>query len=242
MKASIQEKFEQALDELNIRLETKPFNSLFQYYQLLIEANQRMNLTAITDIEAVFIKHFIDSLSILRIFEKLNLKEYLSIIDIGCGAGFPGIPLKITIPQLRLTSVDSTGKKIDFIRHCIEELGLTSCTALKARAEDLAHGSYRESYDLSLSRAVSHLSVLSEYSIPLLKTGGLMIAYKATTAEEELKESSSALKKLHCRLLTVDSFSLPFDGGRRNNLVIKKEKPTDMKYPRAYGQIKNNPL
>lgn len=235
-------KFETALEKLNIRLDPSVSDKLYDYYKLLIEANSYMNLTAITDMEEVFIKHFADSLSLIRVLNDLNLKKDLSIIDIGCGAGFPGIPLKIAIPEIKLTSVDSTGKKIDFIHFCIEKLDLRSAVAIKARAEDLAHGEHRGCYDLALSRAVAKLSFLAEYSLPMLKVGGLMAAYKSITADEEIKEARSALEKLNAEIFMVDRFVLPVEESTRNLVIIKKTGTTDKRYPRTYGQIKSRPL
>lgn len=235
-------KFETALDELGITLNNNISNKLYEYYELLTEANSYMNLTAITEEQDVFIKHFADSLTLLRKLKGFNLKSNFSIIDIGCGAGFPGIPLKIAMPEIKLTSVDSTGKKIEFIRTCIEKLKLKGAVAIKARAEELAHGSYREHFDIAVSRAVARLSILVEYGIPLIRTDGFMVAYKAATAKEELKECESALTALDSELYCVDDFVLPYDNSLRNNIIIRKLKKTDKKYPRAYGQIKKNSL
>lgn len=235
--------FENALDELDIQLNNNISNKLYEYYKLLIEANSHINLTAITDIKDVFIKHFADSLTLLRKLKDLNLKQNFSIIDIGCGAGFPGIPLKIAMPEIKLTAIDSTGKKIDFIHNCIEKLSLKETTAIRTRAEELANNHhYREHFDLAVSRAVAKLSILAECSIPLLRTGGFMVTYKSATAKEELAEAESALTKLNSELYCSDSFILPYDNSFRTNIILKKIKKTDKKYPRSYSQIKNKPL
>lgn len=235
-------KFETALDELGIKLNNNISNKLYEYYELLIEANSYMNLTAITEPEDVFIKHFADSLTLLRVIKDFNLKPNFSIIDIGCGAGFPSIPLKIAMPEIKLTSIDSTGKKIEFIHNCIEKLQLKGAVAIKVRAEELAHSRYREHFDVAVSRAVARLSILAEYGIPLIRTNGFMVAYKAASAKEELKECESTLKALDSKLCYVDNFVLPYDNSLRNNIIIRKLKKTDKKYPRTYGQIKKNPL
>lgn len=234
--------FNEAIGSMGISLDKDITDKLGHFYHMLIEANSYMNLTSITDVNEVFIKHFADSLSILRKYDDLNLKSNLSIVDIGCGAGFPSIPLKIALPNIQLTAVDATSKKVNFINSCIKELGLKNAIAVQARAEELGHSDKREKYDISVSRAVARLSVLSEYCLPLVKPGGYMVAYKAAVFSDELNECRNTFGLLSSELYAVDSFILPVDDSSRSNIIIKKLKPCSGKYPRSNSQIKAKPL
>ena len=207
-----------------------------QFYEDMLEKNQVMNLTGITERREVIVKHYIDSLlptCLLPDFPKPGTR----LLDLGSGAGFPGIPLAIAFPNLQLTLMDSLNKRIVYLTDEIEKLGLQNHTeALHARAEELARqAGQREAYDYCSSRAVARLAVLSEYCLPFVKVGGQMLAYKAGEIEEELSEAQFAIKKLGGTTDQVVSFSLPDDAGKRSLVVIRKIKETPRIYPRKSG-------
>lgn len=204
-----------------------------KYKQMLIEANKLINLTAITDSKEIEIKHFEDSLTVLSYINK-----GLRVLDIGSGAGFPGIPLRIK-KDFDLTMIDSVNKKVKFMNDVIKELDLKNARAIHTRAEDFAKKN-RESFDLVISRAVANLRTLSEYSLPFLKVGGIFIAMKGPKARDEIKEAENALKILGGKLIKVDTFDLY--GNERNNLIIKKVKKTKKIYPRDKNLPKKKPL
>ncbi len=205
------------------------------YYQELISYNEKVNLTAITDYNEVYIKHFLDS--ILPIDEiKLNA----SIIDIGTGAGFPSLPIKIVRPDIKLTMVDSLNKRVTFLNQICKKLNIKS-TNVHSRAEDFAKLN-RERYDIAVARAVARLNTLLEYLLPLVKVGGLVLAYKGTSSIDELDEAKSALSILGGEYVKTLNFNLPNNLGERNVIVIKKVKPTPSKYPRDKNQPKLNPI
>lgn len=207
------------------------------FRKLLLEYNQKYNLTAITDEREVLIKHFYDSLAGEFIFS-----EGVSVIEIGSGAGFPSIPLKIVREDLSFTLVESTGKKCEFLRAAVKELGLKNITVLNARAEDLGKDfSHREKYDICCARAVARLNTLAEYCLPLVKTGGKMIAYKGR-AEEEVKEAKRAICVLGGGKKEQFSYELPEDAGARTLVAVTKEKNTPEKYPRGNGKERKNPI
>ena len=214
-----------------------------QFYEDMLEKNQVMNLTGITERREVIVKHYIDSLlptCLLPDFPKPGTR----LLDLGSGAGFPGIPLAIAFPNLQLTLMDSLNKRIVYLTDEIEKLGLQNHTeALHARAEELARqAGQREAYDYCSSRAVARLAVLSEYCLPFVKGGGQMLAYKAGEIEEELSEAQFAIKKLGGTTDQVVSFSLPDDAGKRSLVVIRKIKETPRIYPRKAGMPTKAPL
>lgn len=214
-----------------------------QFYEDMLEKNQVMNLTGITERREVIVKHYIDSLlptCLLPDFPKPGTR----LLDLGSGAGFPGIPLAIAFPNLQLTLMDSLNKRIVYLTDEIEKLGLQNHTeALHARAEELARqAGQREAYDYCSSRAVARLAVLSEYCLPFVKVGGQMLAYKAGEIEEELSEAQFAIKKLGGTTDQVVSFSLPGDAGKRSLVVIRKIKETPRIYPRKAGMPTKAPL
>lgn len=214
-----------------------------QFYEDMLEKNQVMNLTGITERREVIVKHYIDSLlptCLLPDFPKPGTR----LLDLGSGAGFPGIPLAIAFPNLQLTLMDSLNKRIVYLTDEIEKLGLQNHTeALHARAEELARqAGQREAYDYCSSRAVARLAVLSEYCLPFVKVGGQMLAYKAGEIEEELSEAQFAIKKLGGTTDQVVSFSLPDDAGKRSLVVIRKIKETPRIYPRKAGMPTKAPL
>lgn len=225
---------------LNISLNKNQIEQFYRYYELLIEWNKVMNLTTITDYDEVNEKHFIDSLSIVKILDFLDIK---TVIDVGTGAGFPGIPLKIVFPHLKIVLLDSLQKRVNFLDTVINEIGLNSIITLHGRAEDFARKSeYREQFDLCVSRAVANLSVLSEYCIPYVKKGGIFIAYKSGNMQEELKQSEIAVKVLGGSIENVEKFNLPQSEIERSLILIRKRKSTEKEYPRKAGVPVKNPI
>ena len=214
-----------------------------QFYEDMLEKNQVMNLTGITERREVIVKHYIDSLLPACLLSDFP-KDGARLLDLGSGAGFPGIPLAIAFPALHLTLMDSLNKRIVYLTEEIAKLGLQDHTeALHARAEELARqAGQREAYDYCSSRAVARLAVLSEYCIPFVKVGGQMLAYKAGEIEEELAEAQFAIKKLGAETEQVVSFSLPDDAGKRSLVVIRKVKETARIYPRKAGMPSKAPL
>lgn len=210
----------------------------YRFYEKLIEKNKVMNLTAITEFEEVVRKHFIDSVL------NVDIKNCSRVLDIGTGAGFPGIPLKIMYPDIKITLLDSLNKRVEFLKECVDDLNMTNIECIHARAEDLARkDEYREKYDYVCSRAVSSLSTLAEYSLPYLKTGGIMISYKSGS-KEEIKNAERALKILggdFKNIRTID-FNLPEGDEKRSLIYIRKIKATPGKYPRKAGTPAKDPL
>ena len=233
--------FEKGLEELGIALSQDQKKQFITYYEYLVEKNKVMNLTAITEYEEVILKHFLDSLSIVKVsnFDQNKLAGK-SVIDIGTGAGFPGIPLKIAFPELKITLLDSLNKRVNFLNEVIEMLGLKNVTAVHGRAEDYAkQKEHREKYD---SRAVANLSTLSEYCIPFVKEGGSFISYKSGKIDEELTQAENAVKILGGKVQDVVKFPLMDTDMDRSFVVIKKVKPTAKKYPRKAGLPSKEPL
>lgn len=232
--------FRNDLEELHISLDEKQICQFMTYYELLAEWNQVMNLTAITDFDEVCKKHFIDSLSLIKAY---HVNSPISVMDIGTGAGFPGIPLKIAFPDLNITLLDSLNKRVGFLQTVIENLNLQKIEALHGRAEDFAKkAEYREKYDLCVSRAVSNLSTLAEYCIPYVKKGGCFISYKSEKLIEELKEAEHAVAVLGGRVENQVEFIIPGSDIYRNLLVIRKEKETPLCYPRKAGVPLKKPI
>ena len=212
-----------------------------QYYDRLIEKNKVMNLTAITEREDVILKHFIDSLALAR-YVKLWEKEY-KIIDVGTGAGFPGIPLKIAFPNLQVTLFDSLNKRIKFLQEMIDTLKLKEITAVHGRAEEGARDkNMREKYDFAVSRAVANMAVLSEYCIPFVKVGRYFIPYKTGTVEEEITQGKKAIQILGGKIEKIEKLMLPDSDISRSFVFIKKEKQTPKAYPRKAGTVSKHPL
>lgn len=233
--------FYKDLSELHIVLTDLQVQQFLIYYEMLIEKNKVMNLTAITEFNEVLKKHFIDSLSLVKAYDLHMFPA--SVIDIGTGGGFPGIPLKIAFPHLKVTLMDSLHKRIDFLREVIEELALDGIDAIHGRAEDYAKpGQLREQYDLCVSRAVANLSVLSEYCLPYVKVGGKFISYKSEKITEEMMKAESAIKTLGGRVEEQIAFNLPDSDLFRNLFVVEKCVPTPVKYPRKAGMASKKPL
>ncbi|HEY4553738.1 MAG TPA: 16S rRNA (guanine(527)-N(7))-methyltransferase RsmG [Bacillaceae bacterium] len=228
------------LEQRGIRLDSRQLGQFERYFELLVEWNEKMNLTAITEKEEVYLKHFFDSVS-ASFF--LDLNGPLALCDVGAGAGFPSIPLKICFPDLQVTIVDSLNKRITFLEHLAKELGLTGTSFYHDRAETFAKKSdFREQFDIVTARAVARMSVLSELCLPLVREGGLFVAMKAANASEELKAAEKAIGLLGGKETAVHPFTLPIEESERNIIVVKKGKKTPNKYPRKPGTPNKLPL
>ena len=232
--------FETELKKLGIILTDKQREQFDRYYELLIEWNKVMNLTGITDYDEVILKHFIDSLMLSEICDMSNVS---AMIDVGTGAGFPGIPIKIVYPHINAILLDSLNKRLKFLNTVIEELGLESVQTLHGRAEDYARKTeYRESFDLCVSRAVANLSTLSEYCLPFVKKDGTFISYKGGDSDQEVKQAERAVALLGGKVETIHKFTLPGTDMGRTLVEIEKIKNTPRRYPRKAGQPAKEPL
>lgn len=227
--------FLEELKKLNLEPTELQLEQLHKYFELLVEYNKVMNLTGITEEQDVYLKHFYDSITLIRV---VDLNSVDSLCDIGTGAGFPGMVLKIMYPELNITLVDSLNKRIEFLKIVIKELGLNKIEAIHDRAEEYAIKN-REKFDIVTARAVAALNVLLEYSIPLVKVGGYFIAMKGKIEEED---SSNGLKLLSSKIELVDNFMLPVENSVRTLIKVKKEAKTSSKYPRKFAEIKKKPL
>lgn len=232
--------FESKLNELGITLTDQQKQQFVKFYELLVEWNKVMNLTGITECEEVNEKHFVDSLSIVK---AIDISKVETIIDVGTGAGFPGIPLKIAFPHLKVVLLDSLNKRIKFLDTVIDELGLVDIKTIHGRAEDFAKQSdYREQFDLCVSRAVANLATLSEYCIPYVKKGGLFVPYKSGEIEEEIDQSKKAVHVLGGKIEDVVKFRLPGTEIGRSFVIIRKLQNTARKYPRKAGLPSKEPI
>ena len=232
--------FIQDLKELGVSLTDKQIEQFLIYYELLTEWNSFMNLTAITEYEDVLKKHFVDSVSLIQ---AVDVRKELTLIDVGTGAGFPGLALKIAYPELKVTLLDSLQKRIQFLDAVIEKLGLEGIEAIHGRAEDFAKPQkLRESFDLCVSRAVANLSTLSEYCLPFVKVGGYFIPYKSEKIAQEKEEAEKALELLGGKFERQVEFMLPSSDIYRNLFVIKKVKETPKKFPRKAGLPAKEPI
>lgn len=235
-KAYIAEK----MQEIGIALSPVQVQQFYDYYVMLIETNKVMNLTAITEFVDVVKKHFVDS--VIAPAELFHV-EQLQMIDVGTGAGFPGIPLKIVYPHIKVTLLDSLNKRIRFLEQVAEKLGLKDVTLIHGRAEDIAKNKiYREQYDLCVSRAVANLSTLSEYCLPFIQKGGLFVAYKSGMYQEELDQAEKSIRILGGKVEQTAEFTLPNSDDSRSMIWIRKEKGTPAKYPRKAGVPAKEPL
>lgn len=261
--------------QLGIDLSDRQLDMFNTYYEMLIETNKVMNLTAITEIDEVITKHFIDSVSLVKAYpvlldyqgfdnnnnnddtevisddlllknNKSNTEDYgktIKVLDLGTGAGFPGIPLKIVFPKLQLVLMDSLNKRVKFLQSVIDELGLTGIEAVHGRAEEMARQkNYREQFDLCVSRAVANLSTLGEYCIPFVNVGGKFISYKSADIDEELNNADNAIKTLGGKLTAVNKLTLPDSDIERAFVIIDKVKKTSKTYPRKAGTASKSPL
>lgn len=225
---------------LGVQLAEEQLARFARYYEFLVEKNKVMNLTAITEEKEVYIKHFFDSLTLARVVDLHAVKSW---IDVGTGAGFPGIAVKIAFPHLHLVLLDSLKKRVTFLQEVAQELGLTQVECIHGRAEDLGkHPKYRQAFELATARAVARLNVLAEYCLPFVKVGGIFVAMKGTDVSEEMEEARQALNILGKTTLEVTSFALPENRGGRNLLLMKKRNQTPKAYPRKAGTPSKQPL
>lgn len=229
------------LKEWNLEPDGFQLSQLETYYEMLVEKNKVMNLTAITDYDEVLKKHFLDSLALSQL---VNLKgKKAKLLDMGTGAGFPGIPLKILFPQLEITLMDSLNKRIVFLQEVIDKLNLTGITAVHGRAEEAAlKPEYREKYDFCVSRAVARLASLGEFCLPFVKQGGYFVPYKSGEIKDELQEAEFAVRELGGKITKTQKFQLPNSDIHRTLIQIEKIKQTPKKYPRAGGKPLKQPL
>ena len=234
--------FEKDLEQFQIILSDTQKEQFLKYYELLVEWNGFMNLTAITEFDDVMKKHFADSLSLVKAYSEIRT-EKLKVIDIGTGAGFPGIPLKIVFPQIELTLLDSLQKRLKFLQEVIDQLGLGEVELIHGRAENFCKPSMkREQYDLCVSRAVANLATLSELCLPYVKVGGKFIPYKSEKAEEEVKAAKKAIGLLGGEVKDQIEFELPESNIGRTLVVIEKKNATPKKFPRKAGMPAKEPI
>lgn len=232
--------FQRDAEKLGVSLTDEQIGQFLRYYELLIEWNEKINLTAITEYQDVMKKHFIDSISLVKAFD---LNQKIRLIDVGTGAGFPGLALKIAFPDLEVTLLDSLNKRIVFLEAVIQELGLSEVAAVHGRAEDMARQkTFRETFDLCVSRAVANLSTLSEYCLPFVKIGGQFISYKSEKIVKEIEDAEKAIKILGGQIDRQVEFYLPESDIYRNLFVVKKVNETAVKYPRKAGVPGKAPL
>lgn len=234
------DRFDSELDKIGITLSQAQREQFDKYYGMLTEWNKVMNLTAIVDHDEVNIKHFTDSITIVRI---KNMDKVASLIDVGTGAGFPGIPLKIVFPHIHVVLLDSLNKRVKFLNAVIDELGLEGISAFHGRAEDFAKkAEFREMFDICVSRAVANLSTLSEYCMPFVKLGGSFISYKSGEAEEEIMKAEKAVELLGGKIDKIDKFVLPETDIGRALIEIEKIRKTPKKFPRKAGMPSKEPI
>ncbi len=231
---------EQGCEQIGISLNEEQKQQFIDFYEYLVEKNKVMNLTGITEFQEVLVKHFLDSLACVK---AVDMKKVTTVMDIGTGAGFPGVPLKIAFPHLEACLLDSLKKRVNFLEETFALLKLQNITAIHGRAEEFAKNkSYRETYDLCVSRAVSNLATLSEYCLPYVKVGGKFISYKSGTVQEEAEQAEKAVRILGGKIQDVVYFNLPDSEIQRSLVVIEKIKPTPGKYPRKAGTPLKEPL
>ncbi|GGK35531.1 ribosomal RNA small subunit methyltransferase G [Caldalkalibacillus thermarum] len=235
-----QEQFHHQLARQGITLSPAQLDQFEQYYRLLVDWNQKMNLTALTEREEVYLKHFYDSLTVAFYY---NFREPVNLVDVGAGAGFPSLPLKICFPHVQVTIVDSLKKRITFLEHLVQALNLDHVRLYHDRAEHFGQlPEHREQYDLVLARAVARLNVLSELCLPLAKVKGTFIAMKGAKGKEELREAQGAIPKLGGEIKDLHQLYLPGDEGERQLIILHKVRPTPGKYPRQPGLPAKKPL
>jgi len=226
--------------EIGIDLSEEQIKIFQIYYKLLVETNKRFNLTSILEEEEIAVKHFIDSVLCIKV---VPFYESKSLIDVGTGAGFPGVPIKICLPGMEVTLVESQEKKVEFLIKLIAETGLTNIEVVHARAEDIGRNQiHREKYDIATARAVAKLRVLAEYCLPLVRVGGFFLAMKGPKINEEMDEANKAISILGGQTIDIKKFRLPITGDKRNIILIKKEDSTPERYPRRPGMPEKRPI
>ncbi|CAI2625706.1 16S rRNA (guanine(527)-N(7))-methyltransferase RsmG [Apilactobacillus apinorum] len=237
------EEFKTELAKHNIELSDEQMQQFATYYEMLVATNEHVNLTTIVDRDEVYLKHFFDSITPAFYADELRTEE-LTLCDVGAGAGFPSIPLKIAFPNLRVTIIDSLNKRINFLDELVTKLGLDHVQLHHARAEEFGgkKSTYREQFDLATARAVARMSVLAELCLPLVKVGGKMIALKASQAKNEISDGKSAITTLGGKLLSDDEFNLPVSNDPRNMVILEKVKATPKQYPRKAGTPNKKPI
>lgn len=228
-----QSEFIEQLAKINIILTEEQQEKLSRFYELLIIWNEKINLTRITTKEDVYLKHFYDSLTLIK---AIDLSKKITLCDVGSGAGFPGIVLKIVFPNLEITLIDALNKRVNYLNEIISELQLENIVAIHTRSEDYARNNY-EKYDIVVARAVANLRILSELCIPLVKVNGYFIAMKGIISSE-IKDADDILKKLDSEIINISSFTLPYENSQRNLIKIRKNAKTNHKYPRKFDKIK----
>ena len=233
-----EEFFNEMQKKLTIKLSVEQLEKFYSYMSLLLEWNEKMNLTAITEPNEIILKHFVDSLTILK-----EINDNSKVVDVGTGAGFPGIPLSIANESLKITLVDSLNKRLIFLQEVIDKLELKNIEIVHSRAEDFGQNKkYRESFDIATSRAVANLSTLSEYLIPLVKISGKCICMKASDVEEEINQAKNAINVLGGTIEKIEEFKLPESDIGRTIIIINKQKQTPNKYPRKVGTPSKEPI
>lgn len=238
LEEEFSKKMQEYANEIGILLHEEQINQFYQYMQLLLEWNKKINLTAITNPEEIILKHFIDSMTIAS-----HIQKNKKLIDVGTGAGFPGIPLKIMRDDIEVILLDSLNKRVNFLKDVIEQLGLTKIESIHSRVEELGKNKkYRESFDYATSRAVANLSTLAEYLMPLVKLNGFCISMKGPNIEEEIQQSKKAISMLGGTVEQIEEFQLPRSTMDRNVIVIRKVKPTPAKFPRKSGIPAKEPI
>lgn len=238
MEENFKANLEDLSKKINVMLNEKQISQYYQYMKLLLEWNEKINLTAITKQDEIILKHFVDSMTVLK-----YLADYKSIIDVGTGAGFPGIPIAIMNENKDVTLMDSLNKRIKFLENIKENLSLKNVNAIHSRAEDLGQDmNNREKHDVAISRAVANLTTLVEYLLPFVKIGGICICMKGQDVEDEINDSKRAIELLGGRIKKVDEFFLPDSDMKRNVVIIEKIKHTNKKYPRKAGLPSKEPL
>ena len=231
---------EDGCQAFGVTLTDKQIEQFEKYYELLVEWNKVMNLTGITEFDEVMQKHFVDSVAAAKYAE---MEKVNRLIDVGTGAGFPGIPLKIVYPHIQVTLLDSLNKRIKFLDEVVDNLGLIGIETVHGRAEDAAKkAEYREQFDLSVSRAVANLASLTEYCLPFIKVGGKFVSYKSVSVDEEITQSKKAVYVLGGEIGKVEKFNLPESDMERSLVIIEKKRSTPKKYPRKAGMPTKEPL